>query len=107
MPPNKSDSSSTSRTYLPNDNLAKVDACSTIHSLETRTPIADVRLVEFAATIPWTMNLRSNDRGGWNGKHLFKDIVARDLGRDFAHRSKADGHSPEALVCRRLDPQRV
>ena len=76
------------RTYLPNDILTKVDISSMIHSLETRTPLTDVRVAEFAATIPWTMNLRRNGEGAWTGKHLLKRIVGRYFGPDFLERRK-------------------
>jgi asparagine synthase (glutamine-hydrolysing) len=44
--------------YLPLDILTKVDRMSMAHSIETRVPLLDHKLVEFAATIPAEMNLR-------------------------------------------------
>jgi asparagine synthase (glutamine-hydrolysing) len=44
--------------YLPLDILTKVDRMSMAHSIETRVPLLDHKLVEFAATIPGEMNLR-------------------------------------------------
>jgi asparagine synthase (glutamine-hydrolysing) len=44
--------------YLPLDILTKVDRMSMAHSIETRVPLLDHKLVEFAATIPPEMNLR-------------------------------------------------
>ncbi len=75
-------------TYLPNDILTKVDISGMIHSLETRTPLTDVRVAEFAATIPWKMNLRRNGRGEWTGKHLLKRIIGRNFGPEFLERKK-------------------
>jgi asparagine synthase (glutamine-hydrolysing) len=75
-------------TYLPNDILTKVDIASMIHSLETRTPLTDVRVAEFAATIPWKMNLRRNGEGNWTGKHLLKRIVGRYFSPEFLERKK-------------------
>ena len=45
------------KSYLPLDILAKVDRMSMAHSLETRVPLLDHRLVEFAATIPPELKL--------------------------------------------------
>jgi asparagine synthase (glutamine-hydrolysing) len=44
--------------YLPLDILTKVDRMSMAHSIESRVPLLDHELVEFAATIPPEMNLR-------------------------------------------------
>ncbi len=46
------------RNYLPMDILTKVDRMSMAHSIETRVPLLDHKLVEFAATIPPEMNLK-------------------------------------------------
>jgi asparagine synthase (glutamine-hydrolysing) len=45
------------KNYLPLDILTKVDRMSMAHSIETRVPLLDHKLVEFAATIPPEMNL--------------------------------------------------
>jgi asparagine synthase (glutamine-hydrolysing) len=76
------------RTYLPHDILTKIDIASMIHSLETRTPLADVRVAEFAGTIPWTMNLRKNGNGEWTGKHVLKGIVGKYFSQEFVERKK-------------------
>jgi asparagine synthase (glutamine-hydrolysing) len=76
------------QTYLPNDILTKVDIASMIHSLETRTPLADVRVAEFAATIPWKMNLQRNQYGAMTGKHVLKRIVGKHFGSEFLERKK-------------------
>jgi len=46
------------KNYLPLDILTKVDRMSMAHSIETRVPLLDHKLVEFAATIPPEMSLR-------------------------------------------------
>ncbi len=47
------------KNYLPLDILTKVDRMSMAHSIETRVPLLDHKLVEFAATIPPEMNLHN------------------------------------------------
>src|SRR5262249_25687792 len=47
-----------SKTYLPGDILVKVDRMSMANSLETRAPLLDHRLIEFAQTIPAALKLR-------------------------------------------------
>jgi asparagine synthase (glutamine-hydrolysing) len=76
------------RSYLPNDILTKVDISSMMNSLESRTPLTDVRVSEFAATMPWQMNLRRNSHGDWTGKHVLKNIVRKYFGEDFIERKK-------------------
>jgi asparagine synthase (glutamine-hydrolysing) len=45
-------------SYLPLDILTKVDRMSMAHSIETRAPLLDHKLVEFAATIPPDLKVR-------------------------------------------------
>jgi asparagine synthase (glutamine-hydrolysing) len=52
------------KNYLPLDILTKVDRMSMAHSIETRLPLLDHKLVEFAATIPPEMNLRGGKTKG-------------------------------------------
>jgi asparagine synthase (glutamine-hydrolysing) len=53
--------------YLPLDILTKVDRMSMAHSLETRVPLLDHKVVEFACTIPPEFQRR-----GGESKHIFK-----------------------------------
>jgi len=76
------------KSYLPYDILAKVDIASMIHSLEVRTPLTDVRVIEFAATIPETLNIRKNGASEWQGKLLFKKLLQKYYPPEFLHRRK-------------------
>ncbi len=61
------------RLYLPDDVLTKVDRMSMAHGLEARVPLLDHRIVEFAATLPFSWKYH---RG--ISKRLMKAAV-RDL----------------------------
>ena len=50
-----------SKTYLPGDILVKVDRMSMANSLETRAPLLDHRLIEFAQTIPASLKIRGQE----------------------------------------------
>jgi asparagine synthase (glutamine-hydrolysing) len=52
---------------LPLDILTKVDRMSMAHSLESREPLLDHKLVEFAATIPAELQIRNG-----SGKYILK-----------------------------------
>jgi asparagine synthase (glutamine-hydrolysing) len=69
--------------YLPLDILTKVDRMSMAHSIETRVPLLDHKLVEFAATIPADMNLR-----GGTTKALFKRAMKNILPDEIIQRPK-------------------
>jgi asparagine synthase (glutamine-hydrolysing) len=71
------------QTYLPDDILVKVDRASMAHSLETRAPLLDHRLVELAWRIPATLQT-SND----SGKRLFKNIAHQYLPEHLMNRPK-------------------
>jgi asparagine synthase (glutamine-hydrolysing) len=75
------------KTYLPGDILAKVDRMSMAHSIETRAPLLDHRLIEFAQTIPASLKLRRVD-GRWEAKHILKRAVAGLIPHEIIHRPK-------------------
>ena len=82
--------------YLPGDILPKVDAASMAHSLEARTPLVDVRLAEFAATIP-SSSLGSGDPSNaatWVGKKPLKNWIARQMPPELTHRRKQGFTAP-------------
>jgi asparagine synthase (glutamine-hydrolysing) len=68
-------------TYLPNDNLAKVDIASMAHGLEVRVPLLDHRLLEMVATMPAEMRLRqlgaADGTTSWCGKYALKRAASR------------------------------
>jgi asparagine synthase (glutamine-hydrolysing) len=55
--------------YLPLDILTKVDRMSMAHSIESRVPLLDHKLVEFAASIPPAMQLNGTT------KYIFKQAM--------------------------------
>jgi asparagine synthase (glutamine-hydrolysing) len=59
-----------SKTYLPGDILVKVDRMSMAHSIETRAPLLDHKLIEFVQTIPPSLKLR-----GMETKYILKRAV--------------------------------
>ena len=60
-------------TYLPEDVLTKVDRMSMAHSIESRVPLLDNRVVDFACSLPASMKIVNGRR-----KHILK-AVARSL----------------------------
>ena len=76
------------QTYLPCDILTKVDVASMYHGLEVRTPLIDVRVVEFAATLPVNQRFRLNGSDAVARKYLLKKVLARTFPSEFMHRKK-------------------
>jgi asparagine synthase (glutamine-hydrolysing) len=70
-------------TYLPEDCLVKVDRMSMAHSIESRVPLLDHLVVEFAASLPASMKMP-----GGRLKHLLKELAFSFVPREILDRPK-------------------
>jgi asparagine synthase (glutamine-hydrolysing) len=71
------------RSYLVDNNLARVDRASMAHGLEVRVPLLDHRISEFAFSLPL-------DFGSYRGvpKALLKELASRKLPRSILTKPK-------------------
>ena len=70
-------------TYLPEDVLTKVDRMSMAHSIESRVPLLDNNVIQFAASLPAAMKIRDGRR-----KHVLKEVAAALLPPEILNRRK-------------------
>ena len=69
--------------YLPDDILVKVDRMSMANSLETRAPLLDYRLIEFAMRLPLRMKMRDGV-----SKYLLKKLLQKSVPEAILKKSK-------------------
>ena len=70
-------------TYLPEDILTKVDRMSMAHSIESRVPLLDNEVVQFAFNLPAAFKIKADRR-----KHILKEVAATLVPRDILDRPK-------------------
>jgi asparagine synthase (glutamine-hydrolysing) len=77
------------KTWLANDILVKVDRMTMAHSLESRAPFLDHRLMEFAASLEPSLKIR-----GRTTKYLLKRSQEGRLPDELIHRRKQGFNAP-------------
>ena len=70
-------------TRMPDHLLVTVDRMSMAHSLETRSPLIDHKVVEYAASIPGDLKLKGNQL-----KYLLRKVASRYLPDELIDREK-------------------
>ena len=67
------------RSYLPECLMTKMDIASMANSLETRSPLLDHKVVEFAFLLPEKMKLRGFRGTKWLLKEAFRDMLPPEI----------------------------
>ena len=74
--------------YHPDDILVKVDRTAMAVSLETRVPLLDREVVEFAFSLPIDYLVRTNERGEREGKQVLREVLYRYVPKEMMDRPK-------------------
>jgi len=82
-------------TYLPDDILVKVDRAAMANSLETRAPLLDHRIIEFAYRLPLEYKLH---RG--TGKKVLREVLYHHVPKQLVDRPKMGFSIPLAAWLR-------
>ncbi len=77
------------KTYLVDDIMTKVDKMSMAVSLESREPLLDHVLLEFAATVPSSLKLKNG-----RSKYLLRRLLERRVPNAIAERKKHGFEAP-------------
>jgi asparagine synthase (glutamine-hydrolysing) len=77
------------KTYLADDIMTKVDKMSMAVSLESREPLLDHTLLEFAATVPTALKLKNG-----RSKHLLRRLLERRVPASIVDRPKQGFEAP-------------
>lgn len=82
-------------TRMPDHLLVIADRMTMAHSLESRSPLVDYKVVEFAASIPAELKLKGKDL-----KYILKKVASRYLPDELIYRKKQGFGFPIAIWMR-------